>query len=375
MDFREAFRSLFEVNMGVRHGERIVIFTDTIRADEEVSPADADRRTRVLRVCGEAAKFAEAAYGNCDFVTFPATAASGAEPPEELWQAAFGRTIYDALKEEGILDRLRAKKTAPGDLERAKEIVTAPGSTVADVVVALSNNSTSHTHFRAFLNAGGCRFASLPHFDPDMFFTSMQVNWVELAERTARLRDLLQGAGEIGITTPNGTSIRFSKRGRLALSDDGILTERGSFSNLPAGEVFMAPLEGTAEGKLVLEFAPLRKLVSPLELIVKEGNVVEVRGDDPFREKFEQKFAESELNRNIAELGIGTNDRATKPDNILEAEKILGTVHFALGDNMGFGGNVRTPYHEDFVFYRPTLTAYYPDGSEKIVLNDGKLLI
>ena len=95
-------------------------------------------------------------------------------------------------------------------------------------------------------------------------------------------------------------------------------------------------------------------------------------GDEPYRLKLEQKFAEGAANRNIAELGIGTNDRATRPDNILEAEKILGTVHIALGDNSGFGGTVSTPFHEDYVFYRPTLTAVMADGSERTLLLHGK---
>lgn len=374
MDFNEAFTSLFEVNMGVRHGERIVVFTDTIRRDEEVSPADESRRTRVFGIADEAAKFAAATYGNCRFVSFPATAASGAEPPEELWRAAFGDEVFKNLKNEGLLDRLRAKKALPEELERARALVTAPGAALADAVIGLSNNSTSHTHFRALLNAGRTRFASLPHFDPDMFFTSMKIDWIALAEKTARLAEAIRGADEIEVSTPNGTSIRFSIAGRPVLSDDGILTKPGSFSNLPAGEVFLAPVEGTAEGVLVLEFAPLRKLIEPLELIVSKGNVVDIRGVDPYREKLEQKFAESDLNRNIAELGIGTNDRATRPDNILEAEKILGTVHFALGDNMGFGGNVRTPFHEDYVFYSPTLTAFYPDRPARIIISDGKHL-
>ena len=46
----------------------------------------------------------------------------------------------------------------------------------------------------------------------------------------------------------------------------------------------------------------------------------------------------AEACRNLAELGIGTNDKASRPDNVLEAEKILGTIHLALGDNTGFGG-------------------------------------
>jgi leucyl aminopeptidase (aminopeptidase T) len=112
-----------------------------------------------------------------------------------------------------------------------------------------------------------------------------------------------------------------------------------------------------------------------LRLTIRQGNVVAIEGDDPYRERLERKFAESPLNRNIAELGIGTNDRATRPDNVLEAEKILGTVHVALGDNAGFGGTVSTPFHEDYVLYRPTLVAEMEDGSRVTVLDDGKLLV
>jgi leucyl aminopeptidase (aminopeptidase T) len=122
---------------------------------------------------------------------------------------------------------------------------------------------------------------------------------------------------------------------------------------------------------MVLEYAPTRKLAAPLRLTVSEGIVTKISGNDPHRLYLEQKFAENSANRNIAELGIGTNDRATRPDNILEAEKILGTIHIALGDNSGFGGTVSTPFHEDYVFYRPTLTAIAADGTEEILLGDG----
>ena len=371
-EFSEAFASLFNVNMGTRTGERIVVFSDVMRPDEMPSPTDADRRRKLLEVAEEAARFAAGTYGNASFVSFPATAASGAEPPEELWRAVLGDSVADRLVAEGILPRLLAKQGSPADLEKAREIVLAEPQGVADVVVALSNNSTSHTRFRALVNAAGGRFASLPNFDPDMFFTSMKVDWQELARRTHLLSREVNRAKEIVVTCPNGTRMRFGKQGREAEGDDGLLTAPGSFGNLPAGEVYLAPLEGTSSGMMVLEFAPTRKLATPLSLMVEKGNVTEICGDEPYRLKLEQKFAESPANRNIAELGIGTNDRATKPDNILEAEKILGTIHIALGDNSGFGGTVSTPFHEDYVFYRPTLAAVRADGSEKTLIFDGK---
>lgn len=374
-ELNEAFRSLFEVNMGVKPGERILVFSDLIRGDEAVSDPDRERRVWLLDTAEKAAGFARETYGNAILVSFLATPASGAEPPEDLWRAAFGEWIVDQLKQTGIFLPLLTKTASTDQLARARDIVMAAEDHVVDVVVALSNNSTSHTRFRALVNAAGGRFASLPNFDPEMFFTSMRVDWNALAQRTGRLAADVNNAVVVEVTTPNGTSMRIGKEGRIAEGDDGLLTAPGSFGNLPAGEVYLAPLEGTSEGVMVLDYAPTRKLASPVTLVVKGGNVVEVRGEEPHARKLEAKFAESPLNRNIAELGIGTNDRATRPDNILEAEKILGTIHIALGDNSGFGGTVSTPFHEDYVFYQPTLTAIMPDGSRKVLLDEGKLQI
>ncbi len=370
-----AFQSLFEVNMGVRSGERILVFSDTIRLDESLSSADRTRRLRLLEVAREAAAFAYQAYGNCRFVSFAATAASGTEPPENLWRGAFGDAVVDSLAEQGILSALLAKQATAEQVQRAEEIIVAAKADVAQVVIALSNNSTSHTRFRSLLNRAGCRFASLPHFDPEMFFTSMRVDWRLLSERTKLLAERINRAVEVRVESGNGTRMSFGKKGRTAAGDDGLLTAPGSFGNLPAGEVYLAPVEGTSEGVMVLDYAPMRKLASPLELVVRDGRVVDIRGDEPFRAVLEEKFAQSPLNRNIAELGIGTNDRASRPDNILEAEKILGTIHIALGDNSSFGGTVSTPFHEDYVFYGPTVTAILEDGTTDLLLDGGKMMV
>lgn len=371
----DALAALFATNMGARVGERILVIGDTIRPDETIDRNDRERRTRLLEAAEAAARFAVKAYGSGEFIAYPATTAPGAEPPEVLWRSAFGSRIIDQLAGEGLLAKLLRKISSPAEVDRAREIVVSCRADVADVVVALANNSTSHTRFRSLVTAAGGRYASLPQFDPDMFFTSMRVDWQVLAARTTLLAERVNEAAEIIVATPNGTRMRIGKEGRTAKGDDGILTAPGSFGNLPAGEVYLAPREGTSEGIMVLEYAPTRKLASPLELVVKNGQVTAISGDDPHRQELEKKFAESDNNRNIAELGIGTNDRATRPDNILEAEKILGTIHIALGDNSGFGGIVQTPFHEDYVFYRPTLTAIAANGRETVLLRDGVLTL
>jgi leucyl aminopeptidase (aminopeptidase T) len=156
--------------------------------------------------------------------------------------------------------------------------------------------------------------------------------------------------------------------------DTGMLTKPGSFSNLPAGEVYLAPVEGTAEGMLVLNWAPNRKLASPIKVKVEKGRAREVSGEEPFVAEFIGNLDRFPDNRNLAELGIGTNDRASRPDNVLESEKILGTIHIAFGDNSSMGGKVSTPFHQDFVFFHPTLTVE-KNGSMLKVISAGRLAV
>ena len=370
-----AFRSLFETNMGIRTGESALIFSDTIRTDETVSDSDRDRRVRLNATARAAALFASQTYGSGTFVEFQATPASGAEPPQELWQATFGNETVAELESARLLTKLLSKSASTDEIARAREIVLERKDDVADIIIAMSNNSTSHTRFRALACAAGCRFASLPHFDPDMFHTSMTVDWSALADRTADLVKAVNRAEWIRVTTPNGTNMTICKEGRVAEGDDGLLTTAGSFGNLPAGEAYLAPLEGKSHGVMVLEWGPTRKLDEPLRLTVERGVVVKIEGNDSLRQRLEDKFAGNPNCRNIAELGIGTNDKASRPDNILEAEKILGTIHIALGDNSGFGGTVSAPFHEDYVFYQPTLTAILANGDEQVIIDNGTLKI
>lgn len=374
-DFEAAFSSLLLTNMGLESGERVVVFSDTIRTDEKPSTADRSRRERLHAVAESLAGYTRQQFDFTSFVSFPATLASGVEPPVELWRSVFGDSVVDGLAENGCFERLLQKSADSTDLEAAKKTVLEHSADVARVVIAMANNSTSHTRFRWLANVAGARFASLPHFDPEMFFTSMAVDWQALAARTAVLAEAVNRAVSIELSTPDGTQLLFSIEGRCAEGDDGMLTSAGSFGNLPAGEVYLAPLEGTAEGVMKIGFAPTRKLAKLLTLTIKGGEVVAVEGDDPHREWLEKKFAESSKNRNIAELGIGTNDRATRPDNVLEAEKILGTVHIAFGDNTGFGGVVSTPFHEDYVLYSPTLTGTTRSGSTFLIIDNGKLQV
>jgi len=77
--------------------------------------------------------------------------------------------------------------------------------------------------------------------------------------------------------------------------------------------------------------------------------------------------AVGEKARNIAELGIGINPEAKLIGNVLEDEKVGGTVHIALGDNSCFGGDIIAGIHLDGIIKKPVL---FLDGEKFILSHD-----
>jgi len=370
-----AIRNIFRVNLGVKKYERVLLITDRPSEKEVMDESDMERRSRLRCLSLLVGEIGKGFCKSLSFHEYPATGSHGAEPPLEVWESAFGKKAVGALKKEELLLPILSKEIEDTALKRAQGIVRRYKNDAINCVIALSNYSTSHTRFRDLLTRiCGCRYASMPLFDISMLEGAMNVDWKTLAKRTKKIAKAVNMAEFIEVETLNGTNISFSKKGRRVGSDTGILTRPGSFGNLPAGEVFLAPLEGTANGRLILEWAPTGRFKSPVRLMVKDGYVVDVSGEDEYAEYLSRRFSERKENRNIAELGIGTNDMAKRPDNILESEKILGTIHIAFGDNSSFGGATRTPFHQDFVFFKPTVTLIHKDGSRKDILRAGRLL-
>lgn len=227
----------------------------------------------------------------------------------------------------------------------------------AVVAVLVTSKSLSHTRARREANAAGSRIASLPGATADMLGRTLAVDYRALARDCEYYASLLSEGRGVHLTTPAGTDLTMSIEGRLGHPDNGVYSSPGEFGNLPAGEAYIAPLEGTAEGWLVIDgaMAGLGVLEEPLRLKVEKGRVVEVTGGRAaavLEEIFNCCGPES---RNIAELGLGLNPLAIITGNVLEDEKVRGTVHIALGDNSNFGGCVEVPCHLDGILLNPRL--------------------
>jgi leucyl aminopeptidase (aminopeptidase T) len=238
----------------------------------------------------------------------------------------------------------------------------------SDVFIAPTSKSLSHTRARKAASDAGARGATMPGVTTDMLARVMAVDFPVLRARSAAVARALGDADEAHLTCPLGSDLRLDLHGRDGISDDGDLSAPGAFGNLPCGEGFIAPAGG--EGIVMASsLAAIGLAADPARLIVRDGRLAEATGPEGQR-LLDGLRAHGDAGLNLAELGVGTNDRATLTGNVLEDEKILGTVHVAFGASAGIGGTVAVPIHLDVVVLDATLSV----GGQPI-LEAGRLVV
>jgi leucyl aminopeptidase (aminopeptidase T) len=241
----------------------------------------------------------------------------------------------------------------------------------ADIVVAPTIQSISHTEARRAATEAGVRVASMPGVTGEMLARVMGADLRLLRKRGTAIGRVLGVGAEARITCANGSDLRLGLEDRTAIVDAGALNMRGAFGNIPCGEAFIAPQEGTAEGRLVVDgsIAGIGKLNEPVELTVRGGHLTEATGANGTM-LLEMLTEHGPEGTNAAELGIGSNECAILTGNVLEDEKILGSAHVAFGASAAIGGTIQVPVHIDCVVLRPTVEI---DGSA--IVQAGELVV
>ena len=241
----------------------------------------------------------------------------------------------------------------------------------ADVVLAPTIQSLSHTAARKQASEAGVRIGTLPGVTEEMLTRLTAGDLEEIRRRGWAVVSALNSGSEVRITCRHGSDLRLGLEGRLGIVDAGELSNRGAFGNLPCGEGFIAPIEGTAEGILVVDgsIAGVGLLDTPTALTIREGHLTETDGSGgaALMELLAPHGADG---TNVAELGIGTNEEALLTGNVLEDEKILGSSHVAFGASAAIGGTVQVPVHLDCVLLEPTVEI---DG--EAIVAGGDLLV
>ncbi|MBW8059759.1 MAG: aminopeptidase [Solirubrobacterales bacterium] len=241
----------------------------------------------------------------------------------------------------------------------------------ADVVLAPTIQSISHTEARRAATEAGVRIASMPGVTEEMLARVMGADMRRLRRQGAAVCAPLSAGSEARITCAHGSDLRLGLEGRTAIADAGALRRRGAFGNLPCGEGFIAPVEGTAEGTLIVDgsIAGVGRVETPVSLTIRDGHLTEATGADGAL-LIELLTKHGLEGTNVAELGIGTNEEAILSGNILEDEKILGTAHVAFGASAAIGGTVQVPVHLDCVILKPTV-----EIDDKVIVREGELLV
>jgi leucyl aminopeptidase (aminopeptidase T) len=358
---REAARIAVEVSLKLREGEQVLIITNP-------SP--------------DVAAIAEAVYdasleaGACPVLLFqPVKAQLDFAEPAAL--AAFG-----------------AKPAAVVSLSAEKM-----GKDPKGIASPYTHNNANYDHIFHLLLHGekSCRAFWSPSTTVESFIRTVPINYEELRGRCARIKAILDRAVSVHVTAPGGTDISIGLRGREAKSDDGDFSRSGSGGNLPAGETFISPENGTAGGRICFDGSiSLNEgdiiIREPIDCAVEKGFVTNIRGgqeaalllhaiEDAERNarEFEQAGKLSAGNgavyarnaRNIGELGIGLNPAARISGMMLEDEKAFHTCHFAIG--MNYDEDAPCLIHLDGLVKNPTITAIFDDGTEQVIERDGEL--
>lgn len=312
MKLKESSDMIIRTCMGAKPGESVLIITDTC-TDEVIGKS----------------LFDAAADADCEallFVMLP-RAQHGEEPP---------RVVAAAMRS-------------------------------SDVILAPTSKSLTHTRARLDACKNGARVATLPGITLDMMTSGgLTADYGLIDEKAKEMLGMLKGAQAVRITTEYGSDITFDVTGCEWKADTGRCTEPGTVSNLPAGELYIAPRN--ANGRIVIDgsMGGLGLLDEPLVIEVKDRYAVGFSGKRAAELERMVDSAGPDA-RNIAELGIGINPAAHLLGIILEDEKVGGTVHVAIGDNSTFGGDVSVDLHLDGIIKRPKV---YVDG---VYLNQEQL--
>src|SRR3989344_5528915 len=214
-----------------------------------------------------------------------------------------------------------------------------------DIVLAPTTHSITHTKARINACKQGARIATLPGITEEMLKQSLLADPKELERYSKKLVKALKNKNLIRIITKSGTDVILSARKRKIEPDIADIRKKGSYGNLPAGEVSFSPVEGSANGIIVIN--SMEDYAKPgTKVLAFNGIAISI---SDYNSKLAKVFKTIENSTNIAELGIGINKKAKLIGKILQDEKVIGTCHIAFGNNKSYGGKIYSEVHLDCI--------------------------
>lgn len=248
-----------------------------------------------------------------------------------------------------FVEAARALGTDPVLLEirmRAADGIEPPdpvGTAMSDsnLVLLATARSLTHTHARRAATRAGARVISMPAVTLDMLRGGgLAADWSKIHDLVRRTARSFRRARDVHLTSSAGTDLRFSVLGRDWVSEDtGLCNRKGAFTTLPAGELFVAIVEGSADGRLVVDAYFGEEIPEPATALIEAGYAVRIVGASAAIDAMDHAGREG---RALGRFGFGLNPLARVRGPHLEAEKAVGSAHLGFGDNRGIGGKIHS---------------------------------
>lgn len=245
----------------------------------------------------------------------------------------------------------------------------------ADVIFGATRFSLYHSQARRDAVARGARFVNMADYRIGMLSSGgLFADFAAQGARMDRFAEAAEGR-TIRVVTAAGTDLTASIEGRKAVRQYGRSLRPGSSSSPPDIEAALGPLEGTAEGVLVVDGSVpcpgLGVLRENIRVGIRQGRIVSVAGGGEAA-ILEQAMADLHDNDiyGVAEIGVGFNDRSALCGSMLEDEGAMGTLHVGFGSNLAFGGSVAGSNHLDMIIRDASV---WVDGRQ--LIDNGTILI
>lgn len=284
------------------------------------------------------------------------------------------RVVYDAAEDFPNKSLILMEETKMhGD---DTNDVVAVAMKEADVIFGSTKFSLFHSKARREAVENGARFINMADYNLEMLKKGgLFADFIKIGETCTKVADKLRDKKMCEITTEKGTFITCSIENRDPNPQYGRSLQPNTSSSPPDIECATCALEGTAEGKIVVDGSiphpKLGVIKEDITLIVKKGLITEIIGGE---EAEILKNILEEYNDpnayNIGEIGIGLNSECKLIGRMLEDEGCAETLHFGAGDNLGFGGIVACPMHLDIIIKAPNMKV---DG--ELILDKGKVVL
>lgn len=238
-----------------------------------------------------------------------------------------------------------------------------------DVCVCPTYRSLTHTDARREASSKGVRIGTMPGITLETIERCFGANPDKIVQLTDMVFNRMKRVAYVRVTTKAGTDFIMNIKDRRIIPSTGVLRKIGESGNLPSGEVYVAPWEKKSNGVIVFDgsFAGIGILKKPIKVEVKNGYIQKIDGGVEAIKLQEILDKAGKDSNAVAEFGIGTNYKAKLCGQILEDEKVLGTIHIAFGNNISMGGKINVSSHLDGLVKKPTV--YFDD---MIVMKDGK---